>query len=130
MRLEERTVNFSKEVILFCRKEPQTIVTKPMINQLIRSSTSIGANFAEASNAASKTDFRNKVYIAKKEAAETKYWLTLIEDIASDKITCSELPTEAHYILMTLQKVITSVNSGIRPTRYSVSGKRTVSGNR
>ena len=76
--LDERTIEFSKQIIDFCRKLPQNSITKSMINQLVRSGTSIGANYCEADEACSKKDFVNKVTIAKKETKETKYWLRLI----------------------------------------------------
>lgn len=81
-----------------------------MIEQLTKSATSIGANYAEANNASSRTDFRNKIFIAKKEAAETKYWLELFADISDDKTRCRELWQECHYILMTLQKIVNTLN--------------------
>lgn len=114
--LRESTVTFSKNVISFCKAEPSTIITRPLIDQLIRSATSIGANYAEADNAASKTDFRNKIFIAKKEAAETKYWLNLLCDVATDIETCKKLSTECHYLLMTLQKVINTLSNRTRVT--------------
>lgn len=83
--LDSRTVSFSREVIEFCKAEPLTTITKPLIDQLIRSATSIGANYTEANNASSPTDFKNKIYIAKKEAAETKYWLGLIGGVTSNR---------------------------------------------
>ena len=72
--LEERTAKFGEEIILFCKSLKQDVITRPLINQLIRSGTSIGANYCEANNASSKKDFRNKIFICKKEAQE----LTLI----------------------------------------------------
>jgi four helix bundle protein len=108
--LGERTTAFSKEVISFCKSVRVTPVTKPMISQLIKSATSIGANYSEANNAASKTDFRNKIFIAKKEAAETKYWLDLFADVQEDRETCKNLKQECHYILMTLQKIVNTLN--------------------
>lgn len=74
----DRTAIFSQSVINFCKKVPQNSITNPLINQLIRSGTSIGANYCEADEANSKKDFINKVAIAKKEAKETKYWLQLV----------------------------------------------------
>lgn len=86
------------------------------MEQLIRSATSVGANYAEANNAASKTDFKNKIFIAKKEAAETKYWLILLADTAMNKQKCLELREECQHILMTLQKIINTMNEGKRKT--------------
>jgi four helix bundle protein len=53
-------------------------VTTPLISQLVRASTSIGANYCEADDAVSKKDFRNKTGICRKEARETKLWLRMI----------------------------------------------------
>ena len=76
--LEERTTRFSETVIDFCKKLPQDTITRPLISQLVRSSTSISANYCEADEASSKRDFINKITIAKKETKETKHWLRLI----------------------------------------------------
>ena len=71
--LEERTAKFGEDIILFCRSIQQDVVTRPIISQLIRSGTSVGANYMEANSASSKRDFRNKIFICKKEAQETKH---------------------------------------------------------
>ena len=76
--LEERTAKFAESIIDFSKKLPQNQITKPLINQIVRSGTSIGANYSEADEASSKKDFINKISIAKKETKETKYWLRLI----------------------------------------------------
>ena len=66
--LEERTAKFGEGVIEFCKEVRQDVITKPIINQLIRSGTSIGANYMEANGASSKKDFRNKIFICKRSA--------------------------------------------------------------
>jgi four helix bundle protein len=76
--LEERTTSFSQNVLDFCKKLNKNIIANPLISQLIRSATSIGANYMEADEASSKKDFINKICIAKKETKETKYWLRLV----------------------------------------------------
>lgn len=76
--LEERTAKFSEKIIDFCRGLPTNPITKPIVSQLIRAGTSIGANYSEADEASSKKDFLNKIGIAKKETKETKYWLRII----------------------------------------------------
>jgi four helix bundle protein len=76
--LEQRTTKFSKNIIDFLRKIPENLITKPLVGQLIRAATSIGANYCEADEASSKRDFINKLCISKKEAKETKYWLELM----------------------------------------------------
>lgn len=54
------------------------IVNNPLISQIVRSGTSIGANYCEANGASSKKDFKNKIYICKKECKETNYKFKII----------------------------------------------------
>ncbi|OGL30273.1 hypothetical protein A3D14_02295 [Candidatus Saccharibacteria bacterium RIFCSPHIGHO2_02_FULL_47_12] len=106
--LEERTLEFSVRIVKHCSRLKQPAL-QSIRDQLIRSATSIGANYAEANNAASRTDFRNKIFIAKKEAAETKYWLSLIIKLGDDTEEAQYLKEEAQGILMTLQKIINTL---------------------
>jgi four helix bundle protein len=76
--LEERTAKFGEDVIRFAKKTKETSVTKPLIIQLVKSGTSVGANYCEADDAESKKDFKHKIGICKKEARETKHWLRMI----------------------------------------------------
>ena len=76
--LEERTLNFAKNVREFIRKIPRTISNIEDGKQVIRSSGSVGANYIEANESLSKKDKCLRVKIARKEAKETKYWLILI----------------------------------------------------
>jgi four helix bundle protein len=71
--LEERTAKFGEDIIEFAKELPKNIITIPIINQLVRAGTSIGANYCEAIGASSKKDFRNKIFISKKESQETKH---------------------------------------------------------
>lgn len=83
--LEERTARFGEEIIKFCRSLTQDAINRPIINQLIRSSTSIGANYMEANGAISRNDFKNKIFICKKESQETKHWLRMLVVCQLDK---------------------------------------------
>jgi four helix bundle protein len=76
--LTERASSFAEIVIDFCRALPLNAVNEPLIRQLIRSSTSIGANYCEADEGESKKDFRHKIAICRKESRETKFWLRVI----------------------------------------------------
>ena len=76
--VEERTAKFSERILQFAKKIPENSITKPLINQLVRAGTSIGANFCEADDAESSKDFVHKIGICKKEARETKYWLRMV----------------------------------------------------
>ena len=77
--LEERTKNFSKSTIIFLKVIPVDHITKPIISQLIRCATSVGANYGEADDAESRKDFQHKLGICKKESREAKYWLEMLE---------------------------------------------------
>ncbi|HLB57488.1 MAG TPA: four helix bundle protein [Gammaproteobacteria bacterium] len=83
--LEERTALFGKLIIKLCKSLPQNVITKPLIHQLIRSGTSIGANYMEANGASSRKDFRNKIFICKKETQETKHWLRMLAEGVPEK---------------------------------------------
>jgi len=76
--LEERTAAFGEAVINFCRGIKADRVSDKIVSQLVRSGTSVGANYYEANECNSKRDFSHKLVIAKKEAKETMYWLRMI----------------------------------------------------
>jgi four helix bundle protein len=76
--LEERTAAYGESIIRFARRIPIDPITTPLISQLVRSGTSIGANYCEADDAESKKDFRHKIALCRKESRETKYWLRMI----------------------------------------------------
>lgn len=98
-QFEDRFMNFWVEVIQFAGKRP---LPASIAIQVIRASTSIGANYAEAQNAASKSGFRNKISIAKKEAAETRYWLRLVGRLCTGA-PVQPLLQETHEIILILQ---------------------------
>ena len=78
--LEKRTYDFSKAVINNCRVISNGLVNQDLVRQVLKSATSIRANYREANGAISRDDFRSKVFICKKESQETLYWLLLIQD--------------------------------------------------
>lgn len=105
--LEERTAKFSSEVIIFVKSLKRDVVNNPLISQLVRSATSIGANYHEANGASSKKDFKNKIYICKKEARETKYWLEIIAKANEEsKEEARKLWKEAHELTLIFSKIL------------------------
>src|SRR4030042_5754904 len=99
--LEERAAKFGENIISFAQKLKETVINKPLISQLIRSVTSIGANYMEANQASSKKDFRNKIRICQKESNETKHWLRMIARANSPrKNDCEKLWREAHELTL------------------------------
>jgi four helix bundle protein len=75
---EERTAKFGENVISFCRKTPKDPITTPLITQLVKAGTSVGANYCEADDAESKKDFKHKIGIVKKESRESKHFIRMI----------------------------------------------------
>jgi four helix bundle protein len=82
--LEDRTTRFAEAIIEFAKIISLTAITEPLVKQLVRSGTSIGANYAEADDASSRKDFRYRIGICKRESRETKYWLRMIAKAAPE----------------------------------------------
>jgi four helix bundle protein len=78
VELERRTKEFSLNLIRFLESLPKNYLGETMGRELLKSGTSIGANYREANRAESKADFIHKLAIAEKEASETVYWLELM----------------------------------------------------
>ncbi|EKD91273.1 MAG: hypothetical protein ACD_30C00029G0002 [uncultured bacterium] len=109
--LEERTAKFSEEVIELCKKVPRNVINDPINNQLVRSGTSIGANYCEANGASSRKDFKNKIFICKKEAKETKYWLRIMAKAAPELADeCRTLWKEAQELTLIFSKIASSTH--------------------
>lgn len=108
--LEERTAMFGENIIEFCKTIKQDAINRSIISQLVRSGTSIGANYMEANAAASKKDFRNKIFICKKEAQETKHWLRMIAKCLPErKEEIRRLWKECQELTMIFQKITSSL---------------------
>jgi len=107
--LEERTSRFGEVAIDFARKIPENSINRSIINQFIRSATSIGANYMEADCAESKKDFRHKISICKKESKETMHWLRMIIQINPERSEeCKKLRQEAHELTLIFAKIVRS----------------------
>ncbi len=81
---------FAVDVVNLCAEIKEHRKSNVLLNQLLRSGTSVGANIHEANYASSKADFINKFQIALKECYETDYWLGLFKDthmISADEYT-------------------------------------------
>ena len=76
--LREKAKEFAKRVVFLCRDMKSHYKESVLINQLLRSATSIGANLHEAQYAQSTKDFISKFEIAQKECFEVEYWLELL----------------------------------------------------
>ena len=99
----EGMIQLSVDVISLCQ---QLHLPRSVVDQVTRSVTSIGANFTEAQDASSKKDFLSKIYIAKKEASETKYWLAIIVKLTGDSNEIIAVSEATQRYIMMLQKIV------------------------
>jgi len=105
--LEERTAQFGEAIIELVRTFPQDPVNSPLISQIVRAATSIGANYMEADGAESKKDFQHKISICKKESKETKHWLRMIAKVnSSRRDECQELFREAQELSLIFSSIL------------------------
>ena len=77
--LGERTLKFAKRAIAYVNNIPRNLANIEVGKQLLRASTSIGANYIEAEESLSRKDFTMRIKISRKESKETIYWLNLSE---------------------------------------------------
>src|SRR5438552_6631447 len=68
--LEIRTAKFGASIIRFAKRLPMNAINTPLVTQLVRAGTSVGANYVEANNAESRKDFHHKIGICRKESRE------------------------------------------------------------
>jgi len=107
--LEERTAKFGEDIIEFVNTLERNEVNRPLIGQIVRSGTSIGANYVEADGAESKKDFHHKIAICKKEAKETKHWLRMIAKAnPNKKIEVRKLWQEAQELRLIFSSILLS----------------------
>lgn len=81
--LEDRTFDFAKLVREFVKLLPKTLANLEDIQQVVRSSGSVGANYIEANESLSKKDFLMRIEICRKEAKESRYWLRLMDTVTT-----------------------------------------------
>ena len=104
--LEDRTLNFAKRIIRMCKALPNNTVNFKLIDQIICSAGSIGANYREANDSLSKKDFAMRMKISRKEAKETNFWLELIIEANPDfKERINNLLKES----IELKKILSSI---------------------
>jgi len=76
-----RTKKFAIDCWKFCEKVPKSREYNAFVNQLIRSSSSVGANYRASQRAKSTADFINKLKIVEEEVDESIYWLEIFEEV-------------------------------------------------
>jgi four helix bundle protein len=112
-KMENIIVNKSYQFALRIVKVYKYLSSKNFVlaKQLLRSGTSIGANIAEAQEAISRKEFKNKMSIALKEAVESRYWINLLKD--SEYFTqkqAKSLLEDLEEIIKILSKIVKNAN--------------------
>jgi len=79
--LKKRSKKFALDVIALCAGFPQVLETRHAIGQIIRSSSSVAANYRSACRGKSKADFISKLGTVEEEADESGFWLEMLRDI-------------------------------------------------
>lgn len=93
---EQRTLIFAKRVLHMVNALPKNEVNRVLVRQIVRSASSVGANYREAGDALGDKDFVHRLKIARKEAKETTYWIELIQEQNSLLAKrCDHLRTES-----------------------------------
>jgi four helix bundle protein len=109
--LEDRTKKFALAVIGFVSSLPSSRASDILGRQLLRSGTSIGANYREANCGVSRADFANKIGTVQKEAAETQYWIELLlESHVGPPASGSQLHKESTELL----KIFTTIGKKLK----------------
>ena len=104
--LEERTARFGEAIIDFAKKIPAGPLNERIINQLVGSGTSVGANYDEADDAVSKKEFLKCIGTCKKEARETKHFLRMAARAVPElKFEARELWLEARALHLIFAKI-------------------------
>lgn len=107
--LSERTAKFGERIISLIKGMQENVVNHTLFSQLIRSSTSIGANYMEADGAQTKKDFQHKISLCRKEAKETMHWLRMLA-VADPSVMseCRKMWKEAHELVLIFSSILKS----------------------
>jgi four helix bundle protein len=115
----KRTKKFAIDCWILCSKLPKTREYNAYVNQLIRCSSSVGANYRASQRAKSAPDFINKLKIVEEEADESHYFLELLQDITTiEKIN---LHTEIELLTKEANEIVAIIVSSIKTARINSS---------
>ena len=109
--LQKRLFSFAVDVIKGVRKLPKGSEYFIISRQLIKSSTSSGANYNEAQAAVSKADFTNKIGISLKEMRESNYWIQIINEILDNHDEWLRLNQESQELMKILGSIYTKTST-------------------
>ena len=110
-----RTKQFAIDVWRLCSKLPHSREFNGYVNQIIRSSSSVAANYRAVTRAKSKADFINKLKIVEEEADESQFFLEVIDEI-NDNL---ELSPEIKRLIKESNELVAIVVASIKTARTS-----------
>ena len=114
---KKRTKAFAVNVARFCKTLPYDIINRHYIGQIVRCSSSVGANYRSACRAKSKADFINKMRIVEEEVDESMFFLELIYEFNRDrKDEIKVLYSEGNEIL---SMTVSSINTALKGVNES-----------
>lgn len=108
--MKSKTKAFALKIITFVSSLPETRILKVIGNQVLRSGTSVGANYRSACRARSKPDFISKMGIVLEEADETAYWLELLSEarLVSHNAVAGLIKEADEFIAMSVSSIKTA----------------------
>ena len=109
--LPDRTQNFVRAVVSFCKKVPDSQANLEFKRQLFRSAGSVGANYIEANEGLGKKDFLMHIRISRKEAKESRYWLNVLEVPEALRSECDVLASEATAFIKIFSAIVRKVEN-------------------
>lgn len=110
--MRDRAKEFAKRIVFLCRDMKSEHKEAVLVNQLLRSGTSIGANIHEAQYAQGQKDFISKLEIAQKECFETEYWLEILyETDCIDETTYKSVQNDCGAIRRMLISSLNTIKS-------------------
>ncbi|MBI5774430.1 MAG: four helix bundle protein [Verrucomicrobia bacterium] len=114
--LKQRTKQFAVDVLRFCAKLPSQAEHQMMRHQLMRSGSSVGANYRAVCRAKSTADMLNKLTVVEEEADESAFWLECLQAIGLDNAERQRLEKEASELtaIMVSSKKTLRTNSSLR----------------
>ena len=108
-KLDERTVDYGLAVIGYCEGLPRSFSGRHISDQLLRSATSVAANYAEATEAESTADFVHKLRLSMKELKESRVWLRFASRIDPAR-SVESLRQEAHELTLMISSSIATAS--------------------
>ena len=117
---KKRTKQFGLRTIKLAESLPNNWATRTLAHQLLRSATSVGANYRAACRARSRAEFRAKLGICEEEADESLYWMELL--IESGKVKASRLKD----LIAEGKEILAVIISSIKTSRKKTNSKSAI----